>query len=704
MAAFIGTGVVAAHWDSIDQVRPVNEPGPEKIVEAKSKLDRARAYKEVRSYDEAQKEIIGALTVLIDDPASRQAAVTLWKEVEQARRSHPDAAAATAKRKHVAELEEAHRLAEEGNTAEAATKAGQVLAQSNDEEIVAQARKILAENHPTALGLINSSLRDFFKSILVWFLTAVQALALLGALYLFLRLLRFAISRWSQRAKSRSKDKGKEVWQLTALDDKTNSNIGDLVISSFARWKNQRPKPSSGLLKLGMVQLPTVPSIETPERPELDPTQLLESVQLQVGSLTVGGVAKALSAIRAWLHSSKPSIVGSAFKQETQIVVHLAKRSDSSSTVSVDGIAAAAAPEKAADAATYKMYYLLANKEKTVSDADLANKLREGLDQLSQYLSGRDPQQLEVAYHTIREVVQEKPTDDEACLFEGVALDLLERHDEASSRFAYLAENAEDEKLRTKAKYNEAVSLFRKYRPEDLEIAITKLDEIVGKSPDLEALVGDPIKALASAAKANAIAHRFIFWRKTLENRTQEEQRATIEGWTNEMGELLDQLRRLLETVKGSDKAGEWDPLLLRQLQWAIDNARGNAHLNLAMHVFSDLTLSRDALGKRSASLKTALNAFRRCEVLLPAGVETLTNIATTLLLLDKREESRRYAQRAIELNKNYEYAYYRLTQSWIDENRADEAVKVLNNFPRAPQIPGFKELFNRYYVQPKSA
>jgi tetratricopeptide (TPR) repeat protein len=309
-----------------------------------------------------------------------------------------------------------------------------------------------------------------------------------------------------------------------------------------------------------------------------------------------------------------------------------------------------------------------------------------------------------LAYHTIREVVQEKPTDDEACLFEGVALDLLERHDEASSRFAYLAENAEDETLRIKAKYNEAVSLFRKYRPEDLEIAITKLDEIVGKSPDLEALIGDPIKALAFAAKANAIAHRFIFWRKTLENKTQEEQRATIEGWTTEVDDILDQLRELPGIVKSREKVAEWDALLLRQLQWAIDNAKGNSRLNLAMRVYSDLNLPGDAAAKRSESLKAALDAFRRCEVLLPAGVETLTNIATTLLLLDKREESRRYAQRAIELNKNYEYAYYRLTQSWIDDNRADEAVKVLNNFPRAPQIPGFKELFNRYYVQPKSA
>ena len=120
-----------------------------------------------------------------------------------------------------------------------------------------------------------------------------------------------------------------------------------------------------------------------------------------------------------------------------------------------------------------------------------------------------------------------------------------------------------------------------------------------------------------------------------------------------------------------------WDPLSRRQLKWAIQNARGNAYLNCAREFCKPLeTESKEEAEFRGDLLRKALSCFQECEVLLPAGVETLTNLATTLLTVSKREEARSYCERAITLNPNYEYAYYRLAQSWNDDNRKDETIK----------------------------
>jgi tetratricopeptide (TPR) repeat protein len=357
------------------------------------------------------------------------------------------------------------------------------------------------------------------------------------------------------------------------------------------------------------------------------------------------------------------------------------------------------------------MYYLI-SKGTTVSDAELADKLRKGLDQLAQYVSGYDPKQLQAAYETFRSVIGEKPTYDEASLYEGVALDLLERHDEAISRFRYLAHNSDDPHLKEKAKYNEAVSRFRKYTREELDEALKELEGITGPEPSEKDLTDSPVKTLAHAAKATAIAHKFVFWQtifcggKTEDPGELAERKKKFkpdaERWLNE----VDKITAFLEVVYSkTNQSDSWDPLTRRQLKWAIQNARGNAYLYYAREFYKPLgTESQEEAEICSKLLDQALNSFQECEVLLPAGVETLTNLATTLLATSKHEEARSYCERAITLNPNYEYAYYRLAESWNDENRKDETIKVLIRFPKAPSIPGFRKLYHRYYVEPKPA
>jgi tetratricopeptide (TPR) repeat protein len=720
-AVLVGLGVLGLQLASVslagaaEAPKPSPEEGKGSAVEkARAALARAQAYRKVEAYDKAQDEIIAALPNASDDQSLREEAIKLWRDIAQAKNVKNRTAQATQKRKNMAELDEARRLALEGKTAEAAAKASQVLGATTDPKVATRAQKILKENHPTFPGLWRVTRRDWFPAM-GWLISLAEALLILGILYVVSWLVR---KIWFFPKKDK--------WWLGVIDDKTATNAGDFVMTSFQRWREEQPSASAGLLRLGALQLPTLPAVET-AGPEFDMGAALESLKLQIGPVSLVSIAKIFGSLRGWLNALRPTITGAVFPRGSEIVVHLVKRSANSNPAAIS----ASAPEigKAAESATYQMYYLIANQTK-LSDAELNDKLRIGLEQLSQYISGRDPTQLQAAYEIFLGVIREEPTFDEAWLYEGVALDLLERHDEAISRFAFLAKNATDDALRRKAMYNEAVSRFRKYTAEDHTRAIAELDEIVGPDKSAQALAGSPIKAFAYAAKANAIAHRFLFWQTLLHQshakdpsevvKRKKQSHQTIENWLKEVDDMITALQQVYENAKScvTPKApakkktakqegkdlDRWDALTCRQLCWAIKNAQGNAYLNCAIGFYKPPDLSPDAAGVRRKRLDKALTAFQECEVLLPAGVETLTNLATTLLSLSKREEARTYAERAIALNPNYEYAYYRLAQSWDEENRKDEAVKVLNRFPRAPQIPGFKDLFNRYYVEPKSA
>jgi tetratricopeptide (TPR) repeat protein len=82
--------------------------------------------------------------------------------------------------------------------------------------------------------------------------------------------------------------------------------------------------------------------------------------------------------------------------------------------------------------------------------------------------------------------------------------------------------------------------------------------------------------------------------------------------------------------------------------------------------------------------------------------VETLTNLGTVLIDLKRYDEARDYLRRANELNPNYEYAYFRMAESWDRRGRVDEVVKVLRSFAkgRTPRISGFDNLYQKYAVE----
>jgi hypothetical protein len=91
--------------------------------------------------------------------------------------------------------------------------------------------------------------------------------------------------------------------------------------------------------------------------------------------------------------------------------------------------------------------------------------------------------------------------------------------------------------------------------------------------------------------------------------------------------------------------------------------------------------------------------------MLLPAGVETLSNIGTLYLMRGDAGDlplARQYLQRAIALNPHYEYAYLRLAQSWEQEQWRERVIETLKSWPLPPQIGIFQDMFAKYFVQPK--
>jgi hypothetical protein len=292
-----------------------------------------------------------------------------------------------------------------------------------------------------------------------------------------------------------------------------------------------------------------------------------------------------------------------------------------------------------------------------------------------------------------------------------IALDLLEQHDEALKRFHYLTVTLKDtasKDLIEKATYNQAVSLFRTYDPIKLNSAIEILDGLMGLSStgDLgsnlteskENFTSSPLKTLALATKANVIAHKPIFWTHYCDaprDRTDEmfltkknEAGETIKGWVGEVETIATFLSGILAGPKGD----AWDDATKQEVRWAIQNAYGNVYLNSASsYLLPPYVDGANEPTTRLDYLKKAYKYFQECEMLLPPGVESY-----------KYDEVRAYLTRAKTANPHYEYADYRLAESWEQEGRIDEVVNVLRDFAkdRTPTISSFKKLYSKYAFQ----
>jgi tetratricopeptide (TPR) repeat protein len=283
-----------------------------------------------------------------------------------------------------------------------------------------------------------------------------------------------------------------------------------------------------------------------------------------------------------------------------------------------------------------------------------------------------------------------------------VALDLLERHDEAASLLQDVERLSDDEELRGIARYNRAVTRLRKYEPAELQNALSLFQDLVptegnARKSDL------PLHLFALAGVSSVCAHKLIFWEKLLfaakssseldKLRGKAAARSIVDSWYEEALSV----RALLASRKSQrsqHKRTEKD----KQLEWLALNALGNAHLNYALYyLIPPFLYEHHERAMRQDLLQSARENFHNCARLLPPGVETLTNLGTTLFALDEYSAARDYFQKATDLNPRYEYGYYRLAQLWDREGQTDKVLEVLQSLNSRPNIPSFQRLAAKY-------
>jgi hypothetical protein len=629
------------------------------------------------------------------------------------------------KNRQLALLDEARRFTAAGDYAKANETIISVLKATNDPDVVKEAQTLSHDNQPTLLAKLGLAPATLFKTA-SWWIDILLGILILLALYAILRLARFL----------RSETRGRE-WRLERIADDTNLGVADLMIESFGRWGSETPALASGLITLERLQLPSIDWLK-PAAASLDLSEALKDLSVRVGGnlVTLSGIASAGKGIRDWLNATCPSIQGKAIWKGANLMVTVTARARKKTWTVTESRQArtdsgAVAPpanpsipsfsgmpatvpftpdeiQNATYAATYKIFYLISRPGSTLSQAEAANSLREGLNQLWKHVATENPDKLEHAYEAFREARTREDNFYQAYLYEGIALDLLSQHDEAIKRFEYLEnENRmKDPPLREKATYNRAISLFRKYQLPATRQAEKVLNTLIAGIADKPE--NSQIKSMALAAKASVIAQYPMYW-SVLRSASEEASIAATENrneredaviyWKGKVALLNERLDAILKTVKAG---GKWSRDAERQLEWAINNAWGSIHLNLATYVCASADSEPDrAEGQKTRReyLNLAYDAFQNCAMLLSPGVENLTNLAKVTLELGRFAQGRAYLEQVIKMNPAYEYAYYRLAKEWERQHDPAKVVEILKAFKGTPVIPSFIKLFERYKV-----
>lgn len=657
------------------------------------KLDRANAYLHSGRFADARK-IVEAM--LDENPADTDAADILTQSLQKEDQLNVQRQTLT--------LDEADWQQSNADREKALAAADKVMGAATNSNVLDRAARIEKAARP-------GKLEQYAGKFGSWLEDAVLAVLLLMALWGALRLIRYMYAR------SHSAE-----WLVEDIQDSTNLGAGVIAGASLLaahRGRDLAQPVSAGLLKLQALPLPSATALLLKDAGDDAVGKSVANLQVRVGAVDVGTLVKFFQGLLQWFKSDLPRVSGSAFLIQTatpQVFVRLTGRGPDGNTRTVAaGVNVAAgtdAARAAAERAAFKMYYLIAMPKADETAANGADSLRDGLGCLQSYVDGQDATKLTQALDKFQAVRTSLRDLWDAYLYEGVTLDLLERHDDAILRFDYVERNSKDPVLRRKAKYNRAVAHMRTYRPEDLTKAYELFGELSAGHGDV---LRDPIKALAKVGKANARSHHLIFWDFLLNGRwaADDQERlawkvrdkSRIEGWMAEIDQIARDIDVFSETIDAAvgepGVASAWDQQARRQLEWGKLNAVGNGHLNFATGFCEPPWQPSlgDARALQNQHLQFALECFRQSEMVLQPGVETLANVATTYIYLGRYGAARNYLNQAIRINPSYEYAYYRMAMSWDRENRPLKAVDVLTQYKNPVRIMEFKDLFQKYQV-----
>jgi tetratricopeptide (TPR) repeat protein len=623
-------------------------------------------------------------------------AIALWAQIStgtdviQAQTSKPGSARPTSVCADPV-LEGAKKLAEEGQYERAESVAIPLL--SNKETAVCAAEVITNVAQKRDANRLNDSISDALDSatsIAKWLLV-LAPIALVGFV---LRICSFLRRRrkttpWKIRHIAPGSDDGVVAAWRCAVEDQTAST-----------------HTAPGLLSLGSVPVPRTLIVTG--------NNLANFASILEGAPEIGGVSGSwmgrLTMNLAHLcQSARRTVSVSVTASERSFLMRVnltdAENRFSSVAVSRSWEATNNSAEEIRDMAgemAIRTAYLMAGE---VIDGrhDARIKLQEGLVRLNDFVMRHESAALDLAARAFEETRRIDPADLDAAMLEGIVRELQQQPERAASLFQFVIERSElGSPIHGRARYNLAISYLRQYKVAPLQKAETLLNALLTDSN----VTSPDLKAFARAALANVIAHKLIFWYEIDPSGQPDftkwsgEQRgrkiSQLQEWATRFSAQLDEATAAL-----SGKDFQTDSPARTQLQWLIENAKGNFALNQANRAAAPFEL--DSEEQKRKLLENALAAFRRCEALIPAGVETLTNIATALLALGRPSEAISYTKQARTLNPRYEYAYYREAKALLHRNERDACKVLLDNADTllgSIAIPSFKEIFKELGVQ----
>ena len=582
-----------------------------------------------------------------------------------------------------------------------------------------------------------------------------------------------------------------EKLQFLELNDETKLGVKDLFVAALYHWKVDKPSGTDGQLRL---ELPRNSSHLGP----LPQEKLYPALAMlpTIGSIPVGDLGKTITFMGKWFAYCPPWLSATFVKDDKgQIVaqVTLERENGKVALLSIwpeqaqpvfgeqikDAHAGAEPPapgqppptpqntdiakavKRGAESLAFKILYLLADENATVDEADAFDQLRNGMGLLNRYIDGDNFDDLKKSRNIFQNVREKWPRLLPAYLYEGLAMGLLEDHDEAARNFEFVKQQAQlegDEGLRQRAAYNEAWAHLQKYTYEEVVKSLSLLEDLIGPIDD-HTFDNSPLKAKAYADEAFAIACQPLFWRKVLPKLLLTESTAFDETYlpenespafdesylpelkygywltelqqqihtiTNALDDLLEEIDKYLLDVaitgrglciyiyklkkffKKHLKKGrsfpDWNRSHYRRLQWGKHNAQGQFYLNCVIGILAGGQFPSLDIFDKQDFLDKAMREFQQCEFLLPSRVETLADIGTLFLYQGHYEEARNYLVKAKNWNNWYEYAFYRLAQTWEKQNNFDKVVETLNEFKesqRPPRIEEFKEMYEKYNIYP---
>jgi tetratricopeptide (TPR) repeat protein len=492
-------------------------------------------------------------------------------------------------------------------------------------------------------------------------------------------------------------------WRFRRFEDSTGLGIADDLGQKLAgvAKRPESESQSAGLLNLPAVTIPTA-TVATELNVAISWSDLLTEGP-SVQGISSKWIGQLLDGIGRVFTLQSPTISGWARLEGDKILVRLTAQKVGSPPRTVFRESASKTRDDvmaAIEEVAMSMHYLLAEPPGGRSLEDTV-RLRKGVTALNEHIRAQGFLPLQEAATAFERVRRQSPDDLEATLYEGLARELLEEHERAFNLFNEVRKLATDVTLRSRAAYNAAVSQLRSYTPESLDRAENILRGLIN-APDTPSA----IRLFASATLANTIAHKLIFWKQyagakpnnpALVPKWQEKAKTQVNSWAEEVDRTLDPLNR---------EAADGTILTVKeklQLRWLCENARGNCCLYLANYQSHPESGSGVRPNQIALTFAESERHFRTCEQLLPAGVETYTNLATVLLRQQKYPAAIEYAQKARALNPRYEYAYYREAEA-IRQASGDDAchtflaieTKLLNMI----RIPAFKKMFEDLHVR----